>query len=303
MNKILIDFQGGTHGHFLESILNGLDSDSDDLINDSPFRMSDRGTCRNKIYSPWSLRFCADHFFDHDRLKKHQSMIDAAEHCITIKFQPDYRDIMHYLRVVFDRGLPPDLPQPGTFDQLYKNFYYKTSSKEFLHLRNWVIAAGSKISQSNPDIEIHILRNVLVQKMLAPTGDFLTSVRNRIPFYQEKIQHVFMFSWFYDQAKFMDGISDLSRTFNFKFQQRRHRVCELHQQFLSMNKFANDSSYQKCQWILDHLESKEPMPELDILEQAWILSRLETLSGQKIIYNQDDFFKTPYELYQYITLL
>jgi hypothetical protein len=70
-----------------------------------------------------------------------------------------------------------------------------------------------------------------------------------------------------------------------------------------MNKFANDSSYQKCQWILDHLESKEPMPELDILEQAWILSRLETLSGQKIIYNQDDFFKTPYELYQYITLL
>lgn len=303
MNKILIDFQGGTHGHFLESILNGLDSDSNDLIKDSPFRMSDRGTCRNKIYNPWSLRFCADHFYESVRLKKHQHLIDSAEHCITIGFYPDYRDIMHYLRVAFDRGLPPERPQPGTFDQLHKNFYYKTADEKFLKLRTFVIEEGSKVSQDVPDVEIHILRNVLTQRVLLPTGDHLTGIRNRVPFYREKTQHVFMFSWFYDQSKFMAGISELSNKFNLKFEQRQLRVQELYQQFIGMNKFSNDSSYQKCQHILDNIESREPMPELDILEQAWILSRLQTLSGQKIIYNRDEFFKTPHELYQYITLL
>jgi hypothetical protein len=302
MNKILIDFVGGSHGHFLESILNGLDADSPDLINDSPFRLSDNGTCRIRIYDDWSLRFCAEHFFDQEHVKKYQPLVDSAEHCISIRFHPDNRDIMRYLRVVFDRGLWPSWPQPGTFDQLHKNFFYKTSSKKMLRLRNYAIEEGGRVSEQNPDVEIYILRNALARRMLSPTGDFLTGIKQLIPFYPEKTQHVFMFSWFYNQEKFMAGIAGLSAKFNLKFEQRQQRVRELHTQFLNMNKFANDHSYEKCRSILDNLDSPDPMPDLDILEQAWILNQLQILSGKKINYNKDEFFKTPLELYQYITL-
>jgi hypothetical protein len=303
MTKVLIDFQGGTHGHFLESVLNGLDSESDELINDSPFRMSDHGTCRNKIYPPWSLRFCSDHFYETERLKKHQAMIDSAEHCISIKLQPDHRDILLYLRVALARSLPPEWPQPGPFDQLHVDFYHKTSSTKMLGWRRYLDLAGIEISQQQPNIEICVLRNLLKDYILSFDGPLCKHFETRIPYYQNKTQHVFMFSWFYNPEQFLNGLAGLSAQFDLKFAQRKSRVQELHQEFLRLNGFANDRSYQRCQAVIDNLESKNKMPDLDVLDQAWILNQLELLSGKKISYNNNDFFTTPYELHQYIMSL
>lgn len=301
MNKVLIDFPGGMHGHFLESVLNGIDDRSTQLIDDSPFRLSDRGTCRKKIYHPWSLRFCSDHFYEVDRLKKHQHMIDSAEHCVSIALQPDRSDLLRYIRVAFGRSLPPDWPQPGVLDNLHIDFYQKTSSKPFLHMSQKAreINQDLNISSTSSDIEIHVLRNVLVN-MLLPGGP----VHKRIqlaPYYKNKIQHVFMFSWFYDHEKFMQGMANLCHTFLMNFDSRSQRVGELHQEFLLKNEFANDTSYQRCQLVLENLGSRAPMPRLDVLDQAWILSQLSLSTGKKVTYNKNAFFKTPNELYQYIT--
>lgn len=301
MNKVLIDFVGGMHGHFLESVMNGLNHVSPQLINDSPFRLSDRGTCRNKIYHPWSQRFCSDHFCDVDRLKKHQHMIDSATHCVSIVLQSDRSDLLRYVRVIFGRSIPPEWAQPGDFDQLHIDFYQKTSSKLFLPMRQRALEIDPDLDLSStcPNINIHTLRNVLLH-MLLPNS-VLDKMQQAVPYYHNKIQHVFMFSWFYDQEKFMHGVSDLCDKFSINFDSRSQRVMELHQEFLLNNEFANDSSYQRCQWVLENLNSQCPMPSLDVLDQAWILSQLSLLTGKKIIYNVDQFFKTPSALYQYIT--
>lgn len=302
MNKVLIDFHGGMHGHFLECILNGLDSATADLINDSPFRCSDRGTCRNKIYHPWSLRFCSDHLHEVERIAKHQSMIDAAEHCITISLEPDHRDLMLYIRLVFGRSLPPEWPQPGAISQLHINFYHKMSSAKMIPLRDYVATRFSGLGEETPDIDVHALRSTLLH-LMSKNSQFMTKLETNVPFYRNKTQHKFMFSWFYNQEKFIQEISNLASEFSIQLGQREHRVRELHQEFLSLNEFANDTSYQRCQLVLDNLDSCEPMPDLDVLEQAWILHKLQRLHNKKIPYDNNEFFKTPQELNQYITLL
>lgn len=302
MNKVLIDFQGGMHGHFLECVLNGLDSATADLINDSPFRCSDRGTCRNKIYQPWSLRFCADHFYEVSRLSKHQAMIDAAEHCITINLDPDHRDLMLYIRVVFGRSMPPEWPQPGPLSQLHIDFYHKMSSVIMVPLRDYVAARFGGVSATSPDIDVHVLRSTFMS-IMSKDGRLLSKLKANVPFYRNKSQHEFMFSWFYNHEKFIQEIANLADKFSIAIETREKRLRELHLEFLSLNEFANDNSYQRCQTVLENLDSCDPMPDLDVLEQAWILSRLEQLHNKKIPYTNDEFFKTPRELNQYITLL
>lgn len=302
MNKILIDFAGGMHGHFLESILNALDSDSDQLINDSPFRMSDRGTCRNKIYSPWSLRFCSDHYHETARLAKHQPMIDAAEHCITINLESDYRDLVLYLRLIFGRALPPECPQPGSFSQMHINFYYKMSGMQMLPVRDYVSTRFGGLREDAPDIDIHVLRSTLMH-LMSENSIIMSTLKTKVPFYRDKTQHVFMLSWFYDQEKFIRELSNLASKFSIDMGTREQRVRELHREFLSLNEFAKDSGYQRCQSVLDNLDSRDPMPELDVLDQAWILHRLQQLHNKKILYTDNEFFKTPYELNQYIIQL
>lgn len=302
MNKVLIDFYGGMHGHFLECILNGLDSPTPDLINRSPFRTSDKGTSRNRMYREWSLRFCAEHFFHVERLKKHQSTIDNAEQCISIKLAADRKDLMLYLRLMFGRSLPPDMPQPGPFSEMHIDFYHKMSSTFMLPLRNYVSTRFGEPADHMQDIEIHVLRATLMYLMSADS-QLSTILETKIPFYPNKTQHVFMFSWFYDHEKFIQEIKNLAGKFSIDIGTREHRVRELHQEFLSLNEFANDTSYQRCQLVLDNLDSCDPMPDLDVLEQAWVLSRLELRYNKKISYTNNEFFKTPRELNQYITLL
>lgn len=295
MEKILIDYNGGTHGHFLEFVLNALDSSDDVLLNSNPFSLSDRGTCRRRIYEPWSLRFCADHFSNQYKIDQRKHDIDESKNCIRIKLKEDFSDAILALRLLLGRSDP--IMDLSDCNNLHINIFNKlTNSAKFSILLPIIEKYENvTISKISPNLEQYHIRHFFVNYSFNKQNPRYSD----LPFYKnKKVSHV-NFIDFYSWDTFLTMITNLSKKFNLSLIGRENRLRNLHHEFIKLNPYAADQGYQKCMQILNNLNSTSPMPDLDIIEQSWLCANLKGFSGG-FYYPLNDFFKTPLQLKEYI---
>ena len=297
MKKVLIDYHGGTHGHFLEFVLNALDCADNTLLNSDPFALSDRGTCRRRIYKPWSLRFCADHFEQRYKIDQRKTDIDAATDCVYIKLNSDFSDTILMLKVAFFRG--DAVADLSDVENLHINFFNKCNNTD---IGNYCIklirdTQGIDLTATSPNLEYYQLRHFLTNSLFNRKN----TRYNQEPYYKNKNITSVKFLDFYTWDSFLHTIKMLSYKFDLALDSDRvTRLQNLHREFLARNPWANDQGYQVCKQILDNSDSTNAMPSIGLIEQSWLCASLVDFNG-KFYYPSNKFFETPFSLKKYIT--
>ena len=284
-NKVLIDYFGGSHGHFLEFLLNSLEDNV--LLSSYPFNSD--GTCRTRIYEPYSKRFHADHFSTGYYKKFTDRTRDAEDggSCIAIMFEDDYSDWLLYLEVAFLRAQFPG-SQIGDIDDIVNNT--KDKFKSYPIMLNLL---GDDPSKSS------IRRFILESLVRNPENSLYHSV-HQVPFLTHKQVHNFKFSWFYNYTDLIAGLTELSKLFNLTLVGKERRIQELHTEFLRLNKFANRRSKETCDNILEYLQGDDISLSLNLIEEAYICKRIEELTGNKLGEVDDSVFTSTGNLKKFI---
>lgn len=284
-NKVLIDYFGGAHGHFLEFMLNALEDKF--LLDSYPFNQD--GTCRNRIYEPYSRRFHADHFSTGYYKKFDDRTADAEStgDCIAISFEDDYSDWLLYLEVAFLRGRTPG-SEIGHIDDIATN-----TKDKFKSYPAMLALLGDKPTRAS-------IRQFILEYFVRNPATSLYHTVHQVPFLKHKTIFDFKFSWFYNYHSFIDGLTDLANSFNLTLAGKKYRIYELHTEFLRLNKFAERRSLETCDNVLQYLQGKNMALSLNLIEEAYICKRVEELSGTRLEQVDDSVFSSTGNLEKFI---
>ena len=267
-----IDFFGGTHGQFLELVVNhAIDNNSYDI---SKNQFTATGACHNKnqdnSYQPitraqhWSLQ---------------NFPLNDEDFVIRITVEPEY----FLIAVInsFLRAGDQSLDLVDLQNQTYKKIADLPKLKLFL--KTLIDNHGLVESYSR-----RILRHYFASMFAVPeygVGMF----NNWVPVRQS---HNFKFSSFFSLETFYLELQSIAKFVNLKFAPSLELV-ELHRQFIERNQ--GWQSYKKCSKIIKSIiEQKTIELNLNLVEEAWINWRISQLFN---IYDleclkHDDFPKT-----------
>jgi hypothetical protein len=275
-DKVLIDYFGGAHGHFLEYILNAACDDA--LLNSSPF--GEDGTCRYRLYTPNSRRFHADHFsfLYYKKFPERILETEGPGECIAIVFEGDYSDWLLYLEVAFHRG-PQSLNETVNFNSRMSGF-----SK----LREHVLS-----NNKNPKIRKNLADLFLSDPTKTPYHE------HQVPFLTHKHITNFKFSWFYDWQDFISGIELLAKQFDLTLSGKYDIIKERYSTFIELNPYANRNSFHCCNEILNRLDEDYPL-HLNLIEEAYLCKMIERKTGVLIDTVDNSVFDTTKNLREFI---
>lgn len=287
-NKILIDYFGGAHGHFLEYILNALEDD--ELLNQKPF--NDDGTCRFRLYTPNSRRFHADHF-SMLYYKNHIENTNDAESpgdCVAIVFEEDHSDWLLYVEVAVLRASHPSEPL-GPVEELHiKELKEGTKYVGYNLFRNGVQRYG----QTKSGIRQLFLDHFIRDPLNSPPYKI-----HQVPFLTHKNIIDFKFIWFYNYEQFIKGIEDLAKRFDLTLDGKHHIIKERHEEFIRLNRYATRNSFERCNEIFDNLNTEMSI-DLNTIEEAYICKLIEQQTGVTLTKVDDEVFTSTNKLREFI---
>ena len=287
--KVLINYMPGAHGHFLEFILNTLDSD--DVI---PQPFDELGTSIYREYPHFSKRFCGDHYYDGFILsteKRH--FVESSTECIYIDLQADKSDYMLFFEVQFHRAADKTYRNVGHIDDIHVDTFHKFNNRFRKDTLEYFRQYKPSLSENDPDCDAWIVRKWL-SKLLR---EFDTS--NRVPYFTDKNLIRFPFLNFYNEHNFSSSIKQLALRYDLKFEEKLDTVLYHYKTFIKKNAFAQRNSYERCQNILSDLDSGEPFEPINLMEQAYICNYID--DNVNMPYNiGNDFFTRPIEIKSFI---
>jgi hypothetical protein len=260
--NIKIDFHGGTHGHFLEYVVNTYVFKCPQSI-DSIY--SDRGSIK-EIDRPGRRVVCG-HFSNNAQGR------DADPKYIGFEFTPNDKII----RIAVNQ-------EEDSFFIAFTNLIYRSSGATFeQHMDN--IPEEIRSNQA-------LLRNDFYSKI---------NERQRYADLFPKFSYVwnenfeFPFMHFYDFAKFCETLTKLSTWLGEKFVPNTD-LYDLWLQFISKNQGLN--SYNQCKEIVESiLGNQEKRIACTTLEEAWIIYKITKITG--VYLNIDsDFPKSTQQIYE-----
>ena len=319
MKQVLLDFLGGSHGHFLEFILNGLDEQDDKLLFKNPFSID--GSARNNGL------YAHDHFFIGEKrfVAGHYTSIGAVysapgidEKAITITVDDTEESYFNWVKIRLTRAWMPEC-SPGPLHELHDNTYGKLilipqairNAHEFPDLLDQAVtlmrnlflsinnSMGNSINIDNPSTNKWRIRNYFKQRYFSDEGKS-NSLKIDTKQLASKVIN-FKFSYFYDTDNFTMHITRLAEEFNLKMSASRiSRIKELHDIFLNKNQLLKYDGFELCNSIIKNIESTDSIPYLELIEEAYVLSLIDRLIGKDTEYNIDEFFKTPADIAEYI---
>jgi len=318
MKQVYLDFLGGSHGHFLEFILNGLDEPNDKLLFENPFSID--GSARNNgVHShnkfiTGEKRFVAGHYTSIGAVYR---VDDPENKAITITVNNTEESYFNWIKIRLIRGWMPEF-SPGPLEDLHNNTYDKliswpeeqrkiqgdeiaspgaiTLKLFFSNINNFL---GNTIDADNKSTNKWCIRNFLKQRYFSDDGRKIQLKINTRQLADIVVE--FKFLDFYNKINFVDNLIRLAEEFNLTITETRlERIKELHNKFLSKNQLLEYNGFERCNIIFNNLKSKEPLPYLSLLEESYVLSLIDKLLGKSTVYKHDEFFKTPVDVAEYI---
>lgn len=320
MKQVYLAFLGGSHGHFLEFILNGLDEKNDWLLFSDPFSID--GSARNNgvhAHNKFEIgdkRFVAGHYTTNASNPLHP-VEDSDSRVLTITVTDTEESYFNWVKIRLIRAWIPEC-SPGPLDELHINTYDKLIleplrkidiyGEDFIKptavmfeklLESINDSVGNTINPDNRSTDKWRIRSYFKNKYFSQTGKKKETSINPQSLGTEVIP--FKFSYFYNKADFVNNIVGLAKEFNLTItEDRMARVKELHEEFLSKNQLLEYDGFGHCKRIFENLSSDEPIPHLSLIEESYVLSLIDDIIGKPTRYEHDEFFRTPLDVSKFI---
>jgi len=275
---VQIAFQGGTHGNFLRYFLDRF-STLTPTITETPFKRR-TGTSHNKQvkYSGMFER-CHPHLW---------GWPDNTDPHIVITIEP--KDVLWLQRMNYIR------PADRNMDMEKSNIVTKGGYHDFQDNEAIEKLYGIEIVDSLPRF---ILRDFCKLGFSNIRSHGLMTVDKT---YREKKldnAHYFPVSAFWNQEKFFEQIKIIDEKFKLKLKLDAGSVS-LHNEFIE--KIPELNTRDRCAKIIDALKNQDDVAttHIDLIEQAYINSWIETTHKNILAPFTNDYFKTTKEILEYI---
>ena len=284
IDPIAIDFVPGTHGHFLETILNkffGIASD----IND-PFTVTGTSHKKSSDYNKNKV-FQAEHWFELCPVK-----LKNFKKVMSIRFTDDDLLLVSSISLLRagDHNIDNDTLEVDTVKKLGNQHYQNTldliyQSYPFLDrsagsIPRKVLREFYKFGFKNPQINGYWIK----QKQM---------------YYHNSEVFYFDFSSFHNFDKFTNNIKLIEKlcglTFDYSDEFRRH-----HEKFLSFITCIGHK--QQCDQIINSIQHgiNLTIPKLTLFQESYINGQLENIYCKEMPFHQDQYFTSTKDVLYYI---
>ena len=284
---IPIDFVAGTHGHFLEVILNiffGFSRPFD------PFTATGTSHNKNKLDYSQSKRFEAQHWFE-----LYPDQLINFDKMISIKFTQEDLLLVSSVSLLRagDLNMHNNTLDIDTFNKL-NNKYYKDSLDSILLAYPFL-----KSDKNNSSIPRNILREYFKYGFLNPNNNGYWKEQMQMQYPIGANVFVFPFINFYNLEKFNDTLHELEQFMQLPGTSS-DLINQLHVKFLSFNPFLNIKP--QCDDIVSAVNSHKnmPIPSLTLLQESYINGTLENIYKKEMPFWQLNYFTNTKDMLQYI---
>lgn len=274
-----IAFQGGTHGHYLRYFLDRFSKDTP-AINEYPF--TGTGTSHsNKII--YSNKFSRYHPTEEGVKNLHDN------HCVITVSK---KDLLLLQRTVYIR--PADINLDISKDYLKMSGFPKTF-KDPESIKNLY---GLEVNETT-EIPKFILRDFL-KLGFSDLDNHGYIIKNK-ELLSYKFENVYYFpvnSFWYEKL-FFYHIKNLNNQFNLNLDLGKD-ASKLHRKFIEQ--IPQLQTIDRCEKIISALENNEVMeiPNIDVIEEAYIYSWIETKNKNILAPFTNFFFKNTRDIIEYI---
>lgn len=287
MEKILIDFVAGTHGHFLEIILNTGFGCVDKM--DDPF--TSLGTSHKKSVNYHKLKmFHADHWSEHNSPE-----IKIANKIISIRFSMDDLLVVSSVSLLRagDMNINNDDLEHNTYNKL-DNSYYRSVLN--LLLRSYPELRVDKINSSIPR---NILREFYKFGFRDPKINGYWLKLQQLTYLNDQNVFYFDFENFYNKQKFIIALKDLQNFVGQKFCFDQ-KIIDLHEKFLSLNPYINHKT--ACDQLIYQIQQGKncAIPKLTLFQESYINAKLELLYNKEMPFHDLNYFTSTKDVLKYI---
>lgn len=282
---IPLDFVAGTHGHFVEYVLNC--SFGYSVQDFDPF--TDIGTSHHKSQAYLDSRqIICDHWFEHQI-----SCLTQASHVIRIVFDID--------DVLWVTG--SSLFRAGNYkiddDQLHEHTRSKLSNAGYHDTLKQIYEAYDFLDVHDGSIPRNVLREFFKFGFRDPNiNGYWMKLQDMLSVpvvnqYQIRLQNI------YDQQKFCCDIHNIADWLGVRCHIGAW-LAPLHDKFLF--KLGNLSVKQQCDDIILAVLNKEniDIPHLSLLQESYVNGKLEQLFQKEMPFYQNNYFTNTRDIVQYI---
>jgi hypothetical protein len=282
---IPIDFVAGTHGNFLEIILNKFFNIVP--VDFDPFNSNGASHVKQKQYLDQRL-FVARHWTNDSKFDQLKPDYDRV---ISIQFDQD--DILLVCLLSFWRAEPHYID----VNFLEIDTYSKLDNTEYRHMLNSITDAYPFLKRNTGSIPRNVLREFFKFGFLTPEQEGcwrkLQELQYNIPSF------VFKFKAFYDRTSLVTTLKQLEEFLGMSFNFDKEFDC-MHEKFLSLNPYRNHQS--QCDAIITAVESEKHqlIPPLTLLQESYINAQLEKIYKKEMPFHDLIYFTSTKDVLNYL---
>jgi hypothetical protein len=281
---IPIDFVAGSHGNFLETILNkyfGFVAKENTL--------TATGTSHNKSDSYLQQRvFWARHWFE-----QYQQELNTFEKIISVRFSQDDLLLLSSVSLLRagDMNINNDNLEIDTQCKLNNEFYKDTL--------NLIYQSYPFLDTEAPSIERYILREFFKFGFRDPDYNGYWIKQQQMTYLTESQVFYVEFDSFYKIDKLENMIRQLEVFVGKRFDFSQEFYQE-HQRFLSFIPYIDHK--KTCDWIVQAVLTGQDIvvPQLTLFQESYINGTLERLFQREMPFHQPDYFTSTKDMLYYI---
>jgi len=282
---IPIDFVAGSHGNFLETILNKYFNIVGTVDN-----FTDIGTshCKSIHYEQNKL-FSADHWFQ----KYSIEYLKQFDKIISIKFDQD--DLLLLSSVSLLRAGDMNLDN----NYLEIDTRIKLNNKFYSYIINQIDNAYPFLNRNESSIPRNVLREFFKFGFRSPEINGFWSAQESMQYHQDTNVFVFKFKSFYNVDQLVAQIKNLEQFLNMRFD-FSDDFYDYHQKFLKFIPYVNHK--QICDNIIEcvQLNININIPDLSLFQESYIYGNLERLYQKEMPFHSVNYFKSTVDMLYYI---
>lgn len=282
---IPIDFVAGSHGNFLETILNK----GFNIIEPGDTFTSTGTSHRKSTHYQQNKLFSAKHWFQ-EYSTEYMKQFDKI---ISIRFDQD--DLLLLSSVSLLRAGDMNI------DQTYLEIDTRTklNNQFYSHIIDQIDRAYPFLDRNESSIPRNVLREFFKFGFRTPDINGFWSKQKEMQYHSNANVFIFKFKSFYDIDQLVAQIKHLEQFVDMKFE-FLDEFYERHQKFLSFIPYIKHK--QICDEIIQCVNSNTnvSIPELSLFQESYINGMLERLYQKEMPFHAVEYFKTTADMLYYI---
>ena len=280
---IPIDFVAGTHGHFLEIVLNKFFNTAS--VDFDPFDAMGASHKVTKEYLNTRV-FVAQHWFEQAAEK-----LTQFDKMISIQFDQD--DLLLVSSVSLLRagntGIENNLLEIDTVSKLDNKFYSSLLTE--------ILTAYPEACDVNGSIPRNVLREFFKFGFFAPDANGYWKKQQQMHYTIPVF--VFKFKAFYNHNLFVDSLLELEKFLGMPIS-LNDELKKLHKKFLTKIPYIDNQA--QCDDIVSAVQSSKDqiIPPLTMLQESYINAKMENIYKKEMPFHDLNYFTSTKDMLQYI---